>query len=139
MLYRTLCSMIRNVLYNMLRRAKNPPPFSPSLIQIGQPAVPGYSTISCWLGPHHRRGPCHVSGGRGLIGCRCGAVGGARRRSAGLDSRCCPVVLGWILGVPGQHLARNVLHAGPCRLRRRLHPASSWRLHLDSCQFLGRL
>ncbi len=43
-----------------------------------------------------------------LIGGRSGAVGGAWRRSADLDSRGGPVVLGWILGVPGQHLARNV-------------------------------
>jgi hypothetical protein len=63
----------------------------------------------------------------GLIGGRGGAVGGALRRSAGLDSRGCPVVLGWILGVPGEHLAHNVLPAGPCRLCRRLHPASPWR------------
>jgi hypothetical protein len=36
------------------------------------------------------------------VGCRGGAaaVGGARRRSAGLDCRGGPVVLGWILAAP---------------------------------------
>jgi hypothetical protein len=39
-------------------------------------------------------------------------IEGARRRSAGLDSRSGPVVLGWKLGVPGQHLAHNILYPG---------------------------
>jgi hypothetical protein len=50
-----------------------------------------------------RAGP--VCCGRG------GAVEGAQRRSAGFDIRCGPVVFGWKLGVPGQHLALNVLYA----------------------------
>jgi hypothetical protein len=58
--------------------------------------------------PHFGRGP--------------GAAGGVQRRSAGLDSLDCPVAFGQILGVPRQHLARNVLHAGPCRRHRLLHP-----------------
>jgi hypothetical protein len=57
-----LCNIIHSVLHNMLR-AKNALSFSPSWVWIGQPAVPVYLTITCRIGPHHRRGPCHVSGG----------------------------------------------------------------------------
>ena len=120
-----LCNMIHNVLHNMLR-AKNPPSHFPL-------PGPGSASQQCkfiqqllvCLALIIREG--HATFLAGLIGGRGGAVGGARRRSAGLDSRGGPVVLGWILGVPGEHLALNVLPAGPCRLFRRLHPASPWR------------
>jgi hypothetical protein len=58
-------------------------------------------------------GEGHATFRAALIG-GCGwAIGGAWR-SACLNSRGGPVVLGWIPGdgVPGQHLARNGLHAG---------------------------
>ena len=104
--------MIHNVLHNMLR-AKNPPSHFPL-------PGPGSASQQCkfiqqllvCLALIIREG--HATFLAGLIGGRGGAVGGARRRSAGLDSRGGPVVLGWILGVPGEHLARNLLPAGPC-------------------------
>ena len=107
-----LCNMIHNVLHNMLR-AKNPPSHFPL-------PGPGSASQQCkfiqqllvCLALIIREG--HATFLAGLIGGRGGAVGGARRRSAGLDSRGGPVVLGWILGVPGEHLARNLLPAGPC-------------------------
>jgi hypothetical protein len=109
-----LCSIIHNVLHNILR-AKNPPSHFP---------LPGsrLASLQCLfiqhllvglaliIGEGHatfRVGPIGGSGGAAA------AVGVALRRScAGFDSRGSPVVLGRILGVPGQHLARNVLHAG---------------------------
>ena len=107
-----LCNMLHNMLHNMLRAKKPPSHFSPPWVWICLPAVPVYSTITCLLGPHHRRGPCHVSGGAHrwpLLGCGRGCVKEERRW---LRQPLLPVVLGRILGVPGQHLARNVLHAG---------------------------
>ena len=107
-----LCNMIHNVLHNMLR-AKNPPSHFPL-------PGPGSASQQCkfiqqllvCLALIIREG--HATFLAGLIDGRGGAVGGARRRSAGLDSRCGRVVLGWILGVPGEHLALNLLPAGPC-------------------------
>jgi hypothetical protein len=55
-------------------------------------------------------GEGHATFRAGTIGGRGRAVGGAWRRSAGFDSSNCPVVLWLILGVPGQHLALNLLH-----------------------------
>ena len=106
-------------------RAKNPPSHFP---------LPGSASASLQcpfiqqlhVGLALIIGEGHATFRAGSIGGA--AVGGAWRRSgASFDSRCGPVILGLILGVPGQHLARNVLHAGPCRLRRQLNPASPWR------------
>jgi hypothetical protein len=125
MLYTMSCNMIHNVLHNMLR-AKNPPSHFP---------LPGSGSASLQC-PFIKKllvglaliiGEGHAPFLAGHIGSGGGAVRGAQRRSAGLDSSGGPVVLGWILGVPGEHLARNILHAGPCRLCRGLHPASPWR------------
>ena len=134
MLYTVLCNMIHNVLHNMLR-AKHPPPNGSHFPLPGSGSAslqcPFIQQLLVGLALIIGDSESHATFLAGLIGCRGGAVGGARRRSAGLDSRGGPVVLGWILGVPGQHLARNVLPAGPCRLCRRLHPASPW--HLCPC------
>ena len=104
--------MIHNVLHNMLR-AKNPPSHFP---------LPGSGSASLQCQFIQQLLGClaliigegHATFLAGLIGGRGGAVGGAWRRSAGLDSSGGPVVLGWILGVPGKHLAHNILPAGPC-------------------------
>ena len=104
-----LCNVIHNVLHNMLR-AKNPPSHFP---------LPGSrsASLQCLfiqqllVGLALIIGEGHATFRAGLICGRDGAVGGALRRSAGLDSRCGPVVLGWIFGVLGQHLACNVCRA----------------------------
>jgi hypothetical protein len=111
MLYTMLCNMIHNVLHNMLR-AKNPPSHFP--LSGSRSASLQYRFIQQLLvGLALIIGEGHATFRLGLIGGRGGAVGGARSRSAGLDSSGGPVVLGWILGVPGQHLVRNLLHAWP--------------------------
>jgi hypothetical protein len=113
MLQTLLCSMIHNVLYNMLR-AKNPPSHFP-LPGSGSASLqcPFIQQLLVGLALIIREG--HATFRAGSIGGATvgAAVGGAWRRSgAGFDSRCGPVVLGRILGIPGQHLARNVFHAG---------------------------
>jgi hypothetical protein len=120
MLYNILCHMLRNVLHYMLR-AMNPPPSPlPGSGSASLQCLFIKQLLSCFA---LIIGEGHATFRAGPIGGRCGAVGGVLMRSAGFDSRDGPVVLGRILAVPGQHLARNVLHSGLCRLRRRLHPA----------------
>ena len=110
-----LCNMIHNVLHNMLC-AKNPPSHFP-LPGSGSASLqcPFIQQLLVGLALIIGDSESHATFLAGLIG-RGGAVGGARRRSAGLDSRGGRVVtvLGWVLGVPGEHLARNLLPAGPC-------------------------
>jgi hypothetical protein len=117
MLYMMLWNMIHHVLHNMLRAKNHPSHFplpcsgSASLqcLFIQQLLVCLALIIAALI---RRRGPCHFRAGP-IGGSGEAALGGAWRRSgAGFDSCCGPVVLGRILGVPGQHLARNVLHAG---------------------------
>jgi hypothetical protein len=115
MIYTMLCNIIRSVLRNMLHAKKSPSP-PPFLAWIGQPAEPVYSTITWLVRPHHWRGPCHVSGGAHrwpLLGGR--GCAEDERWAADFDSCGGPVFLGRILGVPGQHLVRNVLYAGTCK------------------------
>jgi hypothetical protein len=112
-LYMMLCNMLHNMLHNMLRAKKPPSHFFPPWVWICLPAVPVYSTITCLLGPHHRRGPCHVSGGAHrwpLLGCCWGCVKEERRW---LRQPLLPVVLGRILGVPGQHLLEHGILSVP--------------------------
>jgi hypothetical protein len=101
--------MIYNVLHNMLR-AKNLLSHFP-LPRSGSASLhcPFIQQLLFGLALHIGEG--HATFRAGLIGGRGGAVGGAWRRSAGLDSRGCSVFRGWILGVPGQHLLRNVRRA----------------------------
>jgi hypothetical protein len=127
MLYIMLSNMICNVLHNMLRARPGKP--TPPLPGPGRPACSARlftNYLAASLSSSERAMPRFRAGPIG--GC-VWAVEGAQRRSAGFDSSDGPVVLGLILGVPDKHFSRNVLHRGPCRLRRRLHPASPWRRH----------
>ena len=107
--------MIHNVLHNMLR-AKNPPSHFP-LSGSASASLQCPFIQQLLVGLALIIGEGHATFRAGFIGGAAvgAAVGGAWRRSgAGFDSRCGPVVLGRILGIPGQHydLARNVPRAG---------------------------
>jgi hypothetical protein len=113
-LYTMLCKMIRNVL-----RDKNPSSL---------PSFPVPNLPACSASLFNNYLAALLSPLAGPIGGHGGAVGGAWRRSAGFDSSSGPVVLGWQLGVPGQHLARNVVYASFLVVLYAGFEASPWRL-----------
>jgi hypothetical protein len=130
MLYTMLCNIICNVLRNM-QRAKTPPSFHP-FPGLDQPKECQFikQLLGCFA-LIIREG--HAMFQAGPIGSSCWSVRGVRRRSAGFDSSCCPIVLGWKLCVLGQQCPASCTQRTLCRLPSLSSTSSSFSTAWNPC------